>query len=100
MWNKTLAEAGLEFRLRLPHRGFNRSIGLYAGFHVTPEGEPISAEEWNRRRDDRLPSASDRAYVAGLMKQVSAPGRMANWIAAPPRGIDNKPLDFEYVRLD
>ena len=100
MWNKTLAEAGLAFRVKLPHRSFNRNIGIYAGFHVTSEGEPISEEEWNRRRDEWLPSGPDRAYIASLMKPVNEPGKMANWIAAPPRGIDNKPLDFEYVRLD
>ena len=100
MWNKTIAEAGLHFRMQLPHRSFNRNIGIYAGFHVTPDGEPISADEWDRRRDEWLPSEADRAYIAGLMKPVIEPGRMANWIAAPPRGIDNKPLDFQYVRLD
>jgi benzoyl-CoA 2,3-dioxygenase component B len=100
MWNKTLAEAGLDFRLKLPHRSFNRNIGIYAGLQVTPEGEPISEEEWNRRQDEWLPSESDCAYIASLMKPVNEPGKMANWIAAPPRGIDNKPLDFEYVRLD
>jgi benzoyl-CoA 2,3-dioxygenase component B len=100
MWNKTIAEAGLDFRMQLPHRSFNRNIGIYAGFHVTPDGESISAEEWDRRRDEWLPSEADRAYIAGLMKPVIEPGRMANWIAAPPRGIDNKPLDFQYVRLD
>jgi len=99
MWNKTLAEAGLDFRMKLPHRSFNRNIGIYAGFHVTPEGEPISEEEWNRRKDEWLPSDSDRAYIASLMQPVIEPGKMANWIAAPARGIDNKPLDFEYVRL-
>ena len=100
MWNKTIAEAGLDFRMQLPHRSFNRNIGIYAGFHVTPDGESISAEEWDRRRDEWLPSEADRAYIAGLMEPVIESGRMANWIAAPPRGIDNKPLDFQYVRLN
>jgi hypothetical protein len=31
---------------------------------------------------------------------VYGPGKMANWIAAPKKGIDNLPLEFEYVRLD
>jgi benzoyl-CoA 2,3-dioxygenase component B len=26
-------------------------------------------------------------------------GKMAGWIAAPAAGINNKPLDFEYVRV-
>jgi benzoyl-CoA 2,3-dioxygenase component B len=34
------------------------------------------------------------------MKAVVEPGKFANWIAAPARGINGKPVDFEYVRLD
>ena len=99
MWNKTLAEAGIEFRISLPARSFNRNIGLYARVNVTPDGAMISREEWDRRKGEWLPSESDRAYVAGLMNPVHEPGKMAGWIAAPPRGINNQPLSFEYVRL-
>jgi len=28
-----------------------------------------------------------------------APGKMAGWIAPPDRGINNLPLDYEYVHL-
>jgi benzoyl-CoA 2,3-dioxygenase component B len=100
IWNKTIAEAGLDARLRLPHRAFNRAIGLYAGVPITPDGTLVARPEWERRRDEWLPSVADRAYIAGLMKPVHEPGKMANWIAPPTKGIDNKPLEFEYVRLD
>lgn len=100
MWNRTIAEAGLDFRFKLPARSFNRSIGIYAGMHITPEGEPISEADWNSKRDQWLPSQADREYVAKLMQPVRQPGKMANWIAAPSRGVDGKPLEFEYVRLD
>jgi benzoyl-CoA 2,3-dioxygenase component B len=33
------------------------------------------------------------------MVQVTEPGQFASWIAPPRVGIDNKPGDFEYVRL-
>ena len=29
---------------------------------------------------------------------VLEPGQMANWVASPARGINGKPIDFEYVR--
>jgi len=32
------------------------------------------------------------------MHPVVQPGKVANWIAQPPKGIDGKPLDFEYVK--
>jgi benzoyl-CoA 2,3-dioxygenase component B len=74
---------------------------VFAGGSFTPEGKPISEAEWNRRKDEWLPSESDRAYVKSLMaRPVINPGEMANWIAAPPRGIDGKALDFQYVRAE
>jgi benzoyl-CoA 2,3-dioxygenase component B len=33
------------------------------------------------------------------MRPVTAPGRFATWIAPPRIGIDNKPGDFEYVKI-
>ncbi len=99
-WNKILAEEGIDFQLRLPSRVFHRQIGIYADGHYTPEGEAISLEDWQRRRDEWLPSESDRAYIASIMQPVHEPGKIANWIAPPSRGINQKPLDYEYVRLD
>ncbi len=40
-----------------------------------------------------------RAYILSLMQGVTAPGKMAAWIAPPDRGINNNPVDYEYVRL-
>jgi benzoyl-CoA 2,3-dioxygenase component B len=34
------------------------------------------------------------------MRGVFERGRIANWIAAPERGIHGKPFDFEYVRFE
>jgi benzoyl-CoA 2,3-dioxygenase component B len=34
------------------------------------------------------------------MKPVLEPGKMANWIAAPRRGINGQPIEFEYVRFE
>jgi benzoyl-CoA 2,3-epoxidase subunit B len=33
------------------------------------------------------------------MQRVTMPGKMAAWIAPPERGINNLPLDYEYVHL-
>ncbi|HUG85860.1 MAG TPA: benzoyl-CoA 2,3-epoxidase subunit BoxB, partial [Euzebya sp.] len=33
-WNKAIADAGIDFQLTLPHRGFNRAVGLFAGHHM------------------------------------------------------------------
>jgi benzoyl-CoA 2,3-dioxygenase component B len=100
-WNKAIESAGLSERLVLPSRRFHRAQGVFSGMHFDPVGQPVTQDEWDRRKDDWLPSASDRAYVKGLQASpVSKPGEMANWIAAPPKGINGQPLDFVYVRTD
>ena len=42
---------------------------------------------------------ADRAHVKSLMVPVTKPGQMANWIAAPARGIHGQDIDFEYVKF-
>jgi len=97
-WNKMIAEAGVNYTIALPSRRFNRTMGIYSGHAFDPKGNPISREEFERRKGEWLPSASDRAYVNELMVPVLERGKMANWIAAPERGIKGQPLDFEYIR--
>jgi benzoyl-CoA 2,3-dioxygenase component B len=63
------------------------------------DGKIIAREEFERRLPEWIPSASDKAYVKTLMQRVAEPGKMAGWIAAPERGINNLAVDYEYVRL-
>jgi benzoyl-CoA 2,3-dioxygenase component B len=97
-WNRALAGTGIDWRIALPNRRFYRRQGLYANQHFDPQGTLITAEEWERHKAEWLPSDADRAYVRSLMQAVNEPGKMANWIAAPRKGIDGKPLEYEYVR--
>ena len=98
-WNRVLAKNGVDFQIQLPHKGFNRRIGSLAGVPVSPEGEVLSREAWNAGAQRWLPTAEDRVFVQSLMGRVVEPGKFANWIAPPERGINNQPLDFEYVRF-
>ena len=76
-------------RLRLPDRKFNRGIGMYAGFHFDPNGVPLSQGEWEKRKYDWLPSAADREYLLSIMAEpVYEPGKFANYIAPPRRGVN------------
>ena len=76
--------------------------GAYPQFYehlpFDPDGELISQAEWDAKIADWLPSDADRAYVASLMHAVHEPGKIANWIAAPRKGIHGNPIEFEYVR--
>ncbi len=98
-WNKAIAKSGVELEMKLPHEGFHRQIGVFASAHITPEGDMISAEDWNARKDDWLPTKEDGAFIQSLMVPCYEPGKYATWIAPPKVGIDNKPGDFEYVKL-
>ena len=98
-WNKALADEGLGQRLYLPHIRFHRHVGEYAGHHFDLEGNLISKEEFDARKAAWLPAVEDREYVRSLMKPVTEPGKIANWIAPPASGIKGKGFDFEYVRL-
>jgi benzoyl-CoA 2,3-dioxygenase component B len=98
-WNRGIARAGIDYRLQLPHVAFNRRIGEFAAIHAAPDGNLLGAEEWQRRRHEFLPSTDDDAFVASLMHPVTEPGAFASWIAPPRAGIDGKPGDFEYVKL-
>jgi benzoyl-CoA 2,3-dioxygenase component B len=98
-WNAVIAKTGIEFEMKLPHQGFHRQIGSFAGAPITPDGAVVSSEEWSSRREEWLPSAADGEFIKSLMKPQWEPGKFAGWIAPPRVGIDNKPGDFEYVQL-
>ena len=38
-WNKIIADNGIKFPLKLPHRAFHRAIGDFADLPVSPEGK-------------------------------------------------------------
>jgi benzoyl-CoA 2,3-dioxygenase component B len=99
-WNKALEEIDIDFRVSLPHPRFFRRQGIYTGHHFDLQGEPISKEAWEAKKDDWLPTTEEREYVASLMKPVYETGKMANWIGAPRRGINKQAVDYEYVRMD
>ena len=98
-WNKVIEKTGVNFRLELPHTAFHRQIGEFANVQATPKGVIVSGAEWAKIRNDYLPSAADGDFISSLMEPVSEPGKFANWIAPPKVGIDNKPGDFEYVKI-
>ena len=98
-WNMAIKRGGQDFQLALPSRRFRRAIGAWAGVPTDPAGALIAAEAFDRQVAHWLPSEADRAFVRSLMKQVTEPGKMAGWIAPPDRGINNLPVDYEYVHL-
>lgn len=99
-WNRTMRKLNVDFEFTLPSSRFHRRQGIYANTHFDYEGNIITEAEWEAKVNDWLPTDSDRDYVEGLMGAgIYEPGKMANWIAPPPRGINGQPVDFEYVRF-
>jgi benzoyl-CoA 2,3-dioxygenase component B len=98
-WNKIIEKAGVQFELKLPHEGFNRKIGVFADKMIDPEGNFVSGEDYDKGLPQWLPTHADGDFIQSLMTPVYEPGQYAGWIAPPKVGIDNKPGDFEYVKL-
>jgi benzoyl-CoA 2,3-dioxygenase component B len=98
-WNKVIGKTGVAFKLELPHVGFHRQIGEFRDVKVSPTGAMLDATAWSRDLGKWLPSKDDGDFIVSLMQPVSEAGQFANWIAAPRIGIDNKPGDFEYVKI-
>jgi benzoyl-CoA 2,3-dioxygenase component B len=98
-WNRIIHEHGIDFTFVLPHRGFHRAIGLFSDTRLSPDGGILSQVEWDARQHEWLPGPTDEEFVHSLMKPVTEPGKYASWIAPPARGINGKPVEFEYVKL-
>ncbi len=100
-WNRELEHRKVGARLYLPSIGFNRKVGAFAGLACDPSGKLLPPDEFERRRVEWLPTEADRVRVAAVMKPVYEPGKIANWIAPPAKGIGGKPsLEFEYVQFN
>jgi benzoyl-CoA 2,3-dioxygenase component B len=98
-WNRLIKKAGFDFEIKLPSSRFRRSIGSWANLPIDPSGSLLANDVYQNCLAAVLPSEADRAYVHSLMKPVTEPGKMASWIAAPDRGINNNTPEFEYVKL-
>lgn len=53
-----------------------------------------------QRKAKQWPGDADLAFIGSLMKACVEPGRYASWIAPPRMGINQQPLEFEYVKID
>jgi benzoyl-CoA 2,3-dioxygenase component B len=99
-WNRILASLGISGpALRLPHVGFSRHVGAFAGSHITPGGQVVDEAAWEAGRGRWLPTADDKAHVRSLMRPVYEPGKIAAWVAPPRNGINGQPFEYEYVRF-
>jgi benzoyl-CoA 2,3-dioxygenase component B len=98
-WNKIIERTAVDFKLQLPHVAFHREIGEFRDIEASPDGRLLDDASWQREKDKWLPSTADGDFIGSLMKSVREPGQFAPWIAPPRVGIDNKPGDFEYVKL-
>src|SRR5271170_227182 len=47
-WNRGIARAGFDYRLKLPHVAFNRRIGEFTAIHADPDGIILGGEDWRR----------------------------------------------------
>jgi benzoyl-CoA 2,3-dioxygenase component B len=98
-WNKEIASHGIDYEITLPHVAFNRGIGEFADLTVSPAGDVLNEDQLLESRHEWLPTPDDRAYIESIMQPHFEPGVFASWIAPPNKGINQKPMDFEFVKL-
>jgi benzoyl-CoA 2,3-dioxygenase component B len=98
-WNAETREQGIDFQFKLPSRRFHRKVGQWSEAKFDLAGQLLSEAEWDKLKDNWLPTDAERNYVRSLMKQVIEPGKMANWIAPPARGVNDQPVEYVYVKL-
>ncbi len=55
-------------KIKVPDLKFNRQIGQYAGGHYNLEGEPLTAEEFDRYLPAVMPSEEDEKVLASILK--------------------------------
>ena len=94
-----LQKQRVEAQIALPHEGFIRRFGSFAGSRIGPDGCIISEDESRAHEREWLPTEDERAYVASMMGRVVEPGRFAGWIAPRAVGISQHPIEFECVRF-
>jgi benzoyl-CoA 2,3-dioxygenase component B len=99
-WNGFIAAAGFKTELSLPSPRFHRGQGVWASHPVDPSGNLISRMAYQAGLPRWIPGDEDRAFVHALMRRVTEPGKIAGWIAPPDRGVNELPLDYDYVRLN
>jgi benzoyl-CoA 2,3-dioxygenase component B len=98
-WNKVIEKYAIPFQMKLPHVAFHRQIGEFSSIKADVDGKILSDAAWQKREDEFLPSDDDRAFIESLMQPEVRPSKFASWIAPPKVGIDNKPGEFEYVKM-
>ncbi len=98
-WNKVIEGFGIPFQIKLPSVAFHRHIGEFQSVKADVDGNQLTEAQWAERQGDFLPSDSDREFIESLMQPETEVGKFASWIAPPKVGIDNKPGDFEYVKI-
>jgi benzoyl-CoA 2,3-dioxygenase component B len=98
-WNRVIEKFGIPFQIKLPSVAFHRHIGEFSRTNVDVDGNVLFPADWTKRRTEMLPSDSDRDFIESLMQPEKEPGQFASWIAPPKVGIDNKPGNFEYVKI-
>ena len=59
----------------------------------------LNEAEWAAQNGGWLPNAADMDFIISLMKPCHEAGQYASWIAPPRMGINQQPVDYEYVKI-
>jgi benzoyl-CoA 2,3-dioxygenase component B len=98
-WNRILAEHGHRAAAAC-RTALQPQIGSYAEARFDLDGQPIDEATWQARQDEWLPQrVRPRLRASRSWCRSSSRGKIAGWIAPPPKGINGLPFEHEYVQL-
>ena len=99
-WNKIIESERGQIRAEAAARGLQPQDRRVRGQADRSRGQARQRRGMGRRTSRTgCPARPTATIIQSLMKPCFEPGKFAGWIAPPKVGIDNKPGDFEYVKL-
>jgi hypothetical protein len=52
--------------MKLPFEGFNRKIGTFMSANISPSGDVLTEESWNKESNKFLPTKDDNLFIESL----------------------------------
>ena len=99
-WNKVIERSAFRSRSSCRTSPSTATSASSRSIKADVDGNILSDAEWDEAaRPIFCPPTADRDFIESLMQPQFEPAKFASWIAPPKVGIDNKPGDFEYVKI-
>ena len=98
-WNKVIDRSASRSRSSCRMSRSTATSANSRDINADVDGKFCRPPNGQKRRTIFCHRTADKDFIESLMQPQMEPGKFASWIAPPKVGIDNKPGDFEYVKI-